>query len=127
MSVNAGRVTPVLLAVAGLLTGSGGQQARKSIDLPADNRMGELKPGPSVEKAQANCVACHSTDYIVRQPASDQKHWEQEVRKMIEVFGAPISDADAREIVRYLASAYGPAPSIPRPQPGGPSARPVAK
>ncbi len=127
MTVKAGRVTPVLLAVAGLLTGSGGQQARKSIDLPADNRMGELKPGPGVEKARANCVACHSTDYIVRQPGSDEKRWEQEVRKMVEVFGAPISEPDAREIVRYLTSAYGPAPAISRSQTRGRSAGPVAK
>ncbi len=132
MSANARTVAPVLLAVTALcvpctIRCDGGQKAQKSIELPADHRMADLKPGPGVEKARANCVACHSTDYIVRQPGSDEKHWAQEVRKMIEVFGAPISERDAREIVQYLARAYGPAPSIPRPQPRGPAVRPVAK
>lgn len=81
----------------------------RSITLPPDNAMAELKAGPGVETARANCVACHSTDYIVRQPGSDAKRWEGEVKKMITVYGAPISEADAKVIVEYLAKAYGPA------------------
>lgn len=79
----------------------------KSINLPADNAMAELKPGPNVDIVRANCVACHSTDYIVLQPRGDAKHWEGEVQKMIKVFGAPISEADAKLMVEYLAGAYG--------------------
>src|SRR2546427_671433 len=74
---------------------------KKSITLPGDNALAELKPGPGVGVVRANCVACHSTDYIVRQPGSEAK-------KMISVFGAPISEADAKVIVDYLSSAYGP-------------------
>ena len=81
----------------------------RSIELPPDNPMAELKAGPGVETARANCVACHSTDYIVRQPGSDAKRWEGEVKKMITVYGTPISEADAKAIVNYLAAAYGPA------------------
>lgn len=81
----------------------------KSIRLPGDNAMAGLKPGPGVEVVRANCVPCHSTDYIVRQPRSDAKHWEAEVKKMKTVFGAPISDADAKTIVEYLSATYGPA------------------
>ncbi len=80
----------------------------KSIDLPGDNAMAELKPGPGVDTVRTNCMPCHSTDYIVRQPPSDAKRWEGEVKKMVTVFGAPISEADAKAIVEYLASAYGP-------------------
>ncbi len=69
--------------------------------------MAELKPGPNVEIVRRNCVACHSTDYIVLQPHGDAKHWETEVKKMITVFGAPISEADTKAIVEYLATAYG--------------------
>jgi len=82
--------------------------ATKSITLPGDNAMAELKPGPGVEAVRANCVACHSTDYIVRQPGSEAKKWEAEVKKMISVFGAPINEADAKVIVGYLSSEYGP-------------------
>ena len=81
----------------------------RSIELPGDNAMAELKPGPGVEVVRANCIACHSTDYIVRQPHSDAKRWEGEVKKMISVYGAPIGDADAKVIVEYLAAGYGPA------------------
>jgi mono/diheme cytochrome c family protein len=80
----------------------------RSIELPPDNAMAELRAGPGVETARANCVACHSTDYIVRQPGGDAKRWEGEVKKMITVFGAPIREADAKTIVDYLAAAYGP-------------------
>lgn len=90
---------------------------RKSIDLPGDSAMAELKPGPGIDTVRANCIACHSTDYIVRQPPSDAKRWEAEVKKMMTVFGAPISDADAKAIVGYLASAYGP-PAKNRPSSG---------
>ena len=81
--------------------------ADKSIKLPDDNPTAQLKPGPNVDLARNNCIACHSTDYIVRQPPSDARKWEDEVQKMIKVFGAPISEADAKAIVEYLAAAYG--------------------
>jgi mono/diheme cytochrome c family protein len=83
-------------------------KSEKSITLPDDNAMATLKSAPGVETATANCAICHSTDYIVRQPGSDAKHWEAEVKKMVTVFGAPISDEDVKTIVNYLSSAYGP-------------------
>lgn len=79
----------------------------KKIDLPPDNAMATLKPGAGVETVQSDCMICHSTDYIVRQPGGDAKHWEPEVRKMITVYGAPISDTDVQTVVNYLATAYG--------------------
>ena len=33
--------------------------------------------------------------------------WNAEVGKMIKAFGAPISDADAKDIAAYLAANYG--------------------
>jgi sulfite dehydrogenase (cytochrome) subunit B len=71
--------------------------------------MAQLKAGEGVETARANCIACHSTDYIVLQPGREATQWESEVQKMVTVFGAPVSQADAKAIVNYLASAYGPA------------------
>jgi sulfite dehydrogenase (cytochrome) subunit B len=85
----------------------GARATEKSIKLPDDNAMAQLKPGPNVDVVRKNCIVCHSTDYIVRQPGSDAKKWESEVRKMIKVYGAPISEADAKVIVEYLATAYG--------------------
>lgn len=85
----------------------------KKIVLPPDNAMAKLKPGAGVEVVERNCTICHSTDYIVRQPGGDAAHWEPEVRKMIKVYGAPVSEADVQTIVAYLAAQYGSAPPGP--------------
>ncbi len=82
--------------------------ADKSITLPADDAYATLKPGPGAEITRNNCVACHSTDYIVIQPRGDAKQWQGVVAKMIKVYAAPINEQDAKTIVEYLASAYGP-------------------
>jgi len=80
---------------------------KKSIDLPNDNAMAQLKPGPGRDAVKNNCAICHSTDYIVRQPRMDRNKWKAEVEKMRAVFGAPVSAADAKEIVDYLVKNYG--------------------
>jgi cytochrome c5 len=100
------RRTLVLAALVTALPLTAAAQT-KAITLPPDHSYGELKPGPGVEVAQRACRACHSTDYIVMQPRGDTKQWEAVVTKMIKVFGASISDEDAKAIVRYLSTAYG--------------------
>jgi sulfite dehydrogenase (cytochrome) subunit B len=80
----------------------------KRITLPADNDHAKLAPGPNSDLAQRQCQFCHSTDYIVMQPRGGAKQWEAVVTKMIKVFGAPVSEADATAITEYLTSAYGP-------------------
>jgi cytochrome c5 len=79
----------------------------RTITLPPDHAHGDLKPGPGVDVAQRACRACHSTDYIVMQPRGDARQWEAVVTKMIKVFGAAISDEEAKTIVRYLSTVYG--------------------
>ena len=88
--------------------------------------MAKLKPGPGVETVQNDCMICHSTDYIVRQPGGDAKHWEPEVRKMITVYGAPISEADVQTIVNYLATTYRAETANP-PSPAPPSSERPAR
>lgn len=80
---------------------------QKSIKLPVDSPMSQLNQGPGREIIHRNCLVCHSTDYIVRQPRLDAMHWEAEVTKMITVFGARIDDSDAKLIAEYLAKNYG--------------------
>jgi sulfite dehydrogenase (cytochrome) subunit B len=67
-----------------------------------------LKPGPGLDKVQADCSTCHSLDYIqMNSPFLNAAGWTAEVTKMIKAMGAPISDADAKAIVDYLAKNYG--------------------
>ena len=39
-------------------------------------------------------------------PVMDRGAWQKTVRKMIDRFGAPVTDDDAREIVDYLSAHY---------------------
>lgn len=67
----------------------------------------EFKPGPGIEAAQNNCVACHSADYINTQPpALGHDHWAAVVKKMKNAYGASIDDTDMTAIVDYLAATY---------------------
>ncbi|AWN34677.1 sulfite:cytochrome C oxidoreductase subunit B [Methylobacterium radiodurans] len=57
--------------------------------------------------AQANCMTCHSVDYIAMQPpGKGRAFWEAEVTKMIKVYRAPIDEADGRAIAAYLSAQY---------------------
>lgn len=89
-----------------LATGATAQ--RETIKLPPDNSVSQLKKGVGDDTVRRNCVACHSTDYIVRQPRLDASQWEGEVKKMVSVFGARLSDSDIKVIADYLAKNYGP-------------------
>jgi cytochrome c5 len=95
-----------MLGVAFLATAAGAADT-VSITLPVETIA--LKPGPGMETAQAACRACHSLDYVTTQPAGDAKQWEGVVTKMIKVYGAAISEPDAKAIADYLTAAYGPA------------------
>jgi sulfite dehydrogenase (cytochrome) subunit B len=101
------------MAIAGVLTcvilAGSARAEEKTITLPADHDYAKLKPGPHRDLAQTQCQFCHSTDYIVMQPKGDAKQWDAVVTKMIKVFGAPLSEADAKAITEYLATTYGPA------------------
>ena len=66
-----------------------------------------LKDGSGRELTAARCVICHSLDYIpMNAVVMDRAGWEKSIRKMIDRFGAPVSDDEARQILDYLAQQY---------------------
>jgi len=74
----------------------------------ADEQVIKLKPGPGLDKVEANCQACHSLAYIpMNSPFLSAAGWSATVTKMIKALGAPIDDADAKAIADYLAKNYG--------------------
>ena len=82
--------------------------ALTALPAAADEPTVQLKPGPGLDKVEGNCSACHSLDYIqMNSPFLNAAGWNAEVTKMIKAFGAPISDADAKDIAAYLAKNYG--------------------
>lgn len=66
-----------------------------------------LKDSPGVELMKANCLLCHSTEYISTQPPLKRGQWEAEVTKMRVKFAAPISTNSVPELVDYLVRNYG--------------------
>ena len=96
-----------LLAAAVLVAGSS-HAVTKVMVLPADPV--QLKPStlPGYAKAQAQCVACHSAEYMQYQPATAARpYWDAMVKRMKAVFKAPVNEADMPEIVDYLVKTYG--------------------
>lgn len=66
-----------------------------------------LADGPGRELTSAFCATCHSLDYIpMNADVFDRSGWEKSVRKMIDRFGAPIPEEEARRILDYLAENY---------------------
>jgi mono/diheme cytochrome c family protein len=82
--------------------------APKTISLPPDGVSLKTSTLPGYAKAQVNCVACHSAEYMQYQPPNAARgYWENMVKRMKVVFKAPIDDADMPAIVDYLAKTYG--------------------
>ena len=82
--------------------------APKTIELPADGAQLTFSDLPGYAKAQANCVMCHSAEYMLYQPPSAARpYWEAMVKRMKVVFKAPIQDSDMPFIVDYLVKTYG--------------------
>ena len=76
------------------------------IELPKETAT--LKPGPGVDAANAQCLTCHSVDYISTQPRDKPlAFWKAEVEKMKKVYGAPIPDDQIEPLADYLTRNYG--------------------
>lgn len=66
----------------------------------------KIPPGPFLDLFKSNCSTCHTIRYITMQPRLTEKKWTEEVAKMVKVFGAPIKDEQAGQIVQYLVQAF---------------------
>ena len=68
---------------------------------------GDGRLGASANAINNSCLACHSSDMVLNQPAFPRATWEAEVRKMINTYKAPVDDADVAPIVDYLVKING--------------------
>ncbi len=96
------RLLPILLlaAVPALLLAAVPARAEDAVELAA---------GPGKDVVETSCNACHSLDYIrMNSPFLTPDGWKAEVTKMRTAFSAPIDDAQADAILKYLAATYGP-------------------
>ncbi len=75
------------------------------IELPAETAA--LKKAPGSDLVTAQCIVCHSVEYISTQPPLPRTYWVGTVTKMQQKFGAPVAPTDVEAIVDYLAKNYG--------------------
>lgn len=55
-----------------------------------------------------NCASCHSLEYIVTQPRhKGAQFWKDAVTKMVNVYKAPLDQAQADEVASVLARKFG--------------------
>ena len=82
---------------------SSGQLERISLPkVPVD-----IPQGPNVQVYEKNCLICHSARYVITQPRFSKTVWQNEVKKMVDAYGASISPADQALIVEYLTAVKG--------------------
>ncbi|MFD1612191.1 cytochrome c [Sphingomonas tabacisoli] len=86
----------------GLLLAAAPPVALKSVSvaLPQDESQ---FAGPDADLLNGNCTGCHSATMILYQPRMDAAHWAESVKKMRDVYKAPIADADAAKLPDALA------------------------
>ena len=100
--------TPRALAAIAAAVLAAAPVVAKDIQLPPDGVQLKASPLPGYAKAQANCVACHSAEYMLYQPpTAPRPYWDAMVKRMKAVFKAPVDDADMPAIVDYLVKTYG--------------------
>ena len=75
------------------------------VDLPDSDKM--FPNGPGSDAINNNCIACHSADMVLNQPALSKQAWAAEVNKMINNYKAPVAPEDVATIVDYLTSLKG--------------------
>ncbi|MET4280007.1 MULTISPECIES: cytochrome c [unclassified Bradyrhizobium] len=76
-----------------------------NVELPSGDAL--FPGGSSADAINNNCLACHSADMVLNQPALSGFAWNSEVHKMIKAYRAPIDEGDVPAIVDYLASTKG--------------------
>lgn len=89
-----------LLIVAGL-AGAAARSAA-AVEEPV-----ALADGPGRELTIGHCIICHGLEYIPSNaPAMNRAGWQKTIQKMKDRFGAPITDAESKQILDYLDTHY---------------------
>ncbi|NOS72410.1 MAG: c-type cytochrome [Verrucomicrobia bacterium] len=75
------------------------------IELPPETS--SFKPAKGVEIANAQCLVCHSVEYVSTQPPLPRAFWATSVKKMREKYGSSIPDSQVEPLLDYLVEHYG--------------------
>ncbi len=81
------------------------RSAPVTIQLPIETAV--YKSAPGADFANAQCLTCHSAEYVSTQPPLPRAFWKGSVEKMIGKYGAPIPTEQIDALTDYLAKNYG--------------------
>jgi hypothetical protein len=102
---------PIALAAgvgfAPLCAQAEGKLSLKSVNVDLPPGDDTFPNGPGADALNNNCLACHSADMVLNQPALQKAQWAAEVDKMITAYKAPIDPKDVGAILDYLVSVKG--------------------
>ena len=107
----------VLICLVAVLASSNAAPVR--FELPPETA--KFKPGPGAELVTAQCLLCHSADYVSTQPRLARATWKAGVEKMRVKYGAPISTNQVELLVDYLVRNYG--TEVTNAEPAAPSVK----
>src|SRR5665213_3008431 len=114
----------ILMMAATAISGCAGVM---KIQLPKETVT--FKTAPGIDLVKAQCLVCHSADYVSMQPPMGTAFWKAEVEKMKGKYAAPIPDDQMAALTAYLARNYGNETNAPAPVPmaaGGTDAKSLA-
>lgn len=112
-------VVTAMSALSALLMGIAAPVPAKDITLPPETIAWRESALPGYQKVLQQCMTCHSAHYAEYQPTSTTRgYWEAQVKRMKNVFNAPLADADIPLITDYLVSTYSVERSSPPPKLG---------
>lgn len=98
--MKAALILPLLAVLAACDAAPNATFADASITLPDDPL--DLPDGPGRDAVIANCTACHSPSTMLQQPKVSREKWESQVKKMVEIYKAPIDPDAIPQIVDYM-------------------------
>lgn len=109
--LKAATIRQVIVALALLFCVLPLAAAPLKIVLPPET--GTFKSSPGVDMANAQCLVCHSVEYVQMQPPKPLDFWTAEVKKMRDKYGAQFPVEDVPGLADYLARTYGAATKSP--------------
>lgn len=75
------------------------------IEMPIETDV--FKTGSGSEIANAQCLICHSVEYVSTQPPLPRAFWKASIEKMQTKYGAPVPNEQVDALVGYLVKTYG--------------------
>jgi len=81
--------------------------AALALDIQLPPETTAFKQDLGAEIANAQCLICHSVEYVAMQPPMPLTFWKSSIQKMQQKYGAIIPDEQVEPLVGYLVKTYG--------------------